>query len=292
MKVLVFGAGGMLGHKLVQVFSRDLETFGTIRGRVLDFADLPVFDRTKLIGGVDATDREIVEEVLCGIRPDVVVNAVGLVKQHAAGSDEHQCREINELLPRRLASAADAVGARFIGISTDCVFSGREGNYNESSVPDAEDIYGKSKLSGEVTNGTALTVRTSIIGRELSGAQGLLEWFLSNRGARVKGYSNAIFSGFPTVVLAEILKKVIIEDSELRGLYHISSDPISKLELLRTVNDAFGANVSIEPTEEFRIDRSLDSSRFRGATGFKPVSWDDMVSRMAEDAKDYDEWRR
>lgn len=292
MKVLIFGASGMLGHKLAQVFSKDLEVCGTVRGSILDYEGLPCFRGVTLIGGIDAQEPGVVEEVIAGLKPEVVLNAIGLVKQHELGADPDQCRSINELLPKRLARASEAVGARFIGISTDCVFSGGAGNYSEESEPDALDAYGKSKFLGEVAEGRALTIRTSIIGRELSGSQGLLEWFLSHRGGRVKGYSNAVFSGFPTVVLAEILKKVIIVNSELRGLYHISSAPISKLDLLRKVNEAFDAEVLIESDEALTIDRSLNSSRFREATGFTPSSWDEMILRMADDAKDYDEWRR
>ena len=172
------------------------------------------------------------------------------------------------------------------------MFDGKRGNYNENDTPNALDLYGQSKHFGEVTSRNCLTLRTSIIGRELSGSHSLVEWFLSNRGKTVKGFVNAIYSGFPTVVFADIISSLIAEYVDLTGLYHVSSEPIDKFTLLTLINEAFGAGITLERDEEFRIDRSLNSARFRKATGFQPQSWEQMIERMAEDARDYDGLRQ
>jgi dTDP-4-dehydrorhamnose reductase len=171
------------------------------------------------------------------------------------------------------------------------VFSGSKGNYSENDIPDATDLYGRSKQFGEVTGTNCLTIRTSIIGRELGTAHSLIDWFLSQTNS-VNGYSNAIFSGFPTIVLADLLGNIIEEQPDLTGLYHLSSDPISKFALLELVKNRLGLTVKIVDAPEFRIDRSLDSSAFRSLTGFSPLRWAEMVDRMFDDPTPYDRWRK
>lgn len=292
MRILVLGANGMLGHKVAQVFSSTFDVYGSVRGTVLSYADLPPFEKVKLVGGLDLSDFNALRELIVAIRPNVVVNAIGVIKQKHETLDSSRMALINSSLPRAVADISAMVGARFLGISTDCVFRGTIGRYTETSTPDADDEYGITKLAGEIVDGNALTIRTSIVGRELTGSHGLLEWFLSHRGGRVKGFRKAIFSGFPTFVLAELLRRVIIDFPDLKGLYHVSSDPISKFDLLGMVNTSFGCGTSIEADDDLRIDRSLDSSRFRKATGFEPEPWAEMVDQMAIDAKSYDEWRK
>lgn len=199
---------------------------------------------------------------------------------------------LNAIFPHRLAEIAGITGARLINISTDCVFDGKKGNYNEEDLPDATDVYGKSKNLGEVTGNNCLTLRTSIIGRELQTNHSLVEWFLSNRGKKVKGFVNAVYSGFPTIVLADIIAALIENHKNLSGLYHVSSEPINKYELLRLINEAYQAGVEIEPFDDFRIDRSLDSTKFRKETGIFPADWPEMIKRMADDKTPYDEWRK
>ena len=178
-----------------------------------------------------------------------------------------------------------------ITISTDCVFDGKKGNYKESDIPNAVDLYGRSKNLGEVTEGNALTIRTSIIGRELQTRYGLVEWFLSNQGRKVNGFSNAVFSGFPTEVFGDILGQIITKYKNLQGLYHISSDPINKFDLLKFVKEAFEANIEIVEFSDFEIDRSLDSTKFKNETGFKPKSWEEMIKIMSEDKTRYELWK-
>jgi dTDP-4-dehydrorhamnose reductase len=283
MRVLVLGGTGMLGHKLWEVLSKKFATGFTVRATPKAAVEAGVLDPTWLVENVDGVNFDSVMHAIALVHPDVVVNAIGVVKQNSTVNDAVTTITVNSLLPHQLASVCHIHGARLIHISTDCVFSGRKGRYVEEDLADAGDLYGRSKLVGEVTAGDCLTLRTSIIGPELSTCRGLLEWFLNNRGKTVPGYTQAIFSGFPTVIFANILADIIANHPTLRGLYHVSADPISKYDLLCLLRDAYEMSVQIEPSSDVRIDRSLDSSRFRSATGFVPSSWREMVACMAAD---------
>lgn len=281
----------MLGHKVWQRLSPRFDTLVTLRSPV---AIPGLFDPERTIHGVDVTDFARLDALIADVRPDVVVNCVGIIKQLSQAHEAIPSITINSLLPHRLAAACAKAGARLIHISTDCVFSGRRGMYREDDVSDAEDLYGRSKFLGEVGGG-ALTLRTSIIGRELRGTSGLVEWFLANRGGAVDGYEQAIFSGLTTLALADLIGDLIDNFNgrhpALAGLYQVSTEPVDKLSLLRLLNEAYGANVMIRPSSAVRIDRSLDSSRFREATGWSPPPWPALVEAMAADATPYDEWR-
>ena len=292
MKILVLGGSGMLGHKLVQVWKDKFDVWTALRKKFEDYKNLNIFEKDKLFENITAENYEDVEKIICDLRPDVIVNAIGVIKQLPTANDIIKTLTINSIFPHRLSETAGKVNARLICISTDCVFSGEKGNYNEEDVPDAYDLYGKSKNLGEVTSGNCLTIRTSIIGREISTSHSLVEWFLSNSGEKVKGYKEAVFSGFPTIVLADILGDLIINQKNLNGLYHVSSEPINKLKLLELIKKEYQAQIEIEPSGDVKIDRSLDSTKFRKATGFKPSSWEEMIKIMAKDPTPYDEWRK
>ncbi len=195
--------------------------------------------------------------------------------------------ELNAVFPHRLAELAEQCGARLINISTDCVFDGVNGNYTENDLPNAQDLYGKSKSLGEVTGEKCLTLRTSIIGRELKTQHSLVEWFLSNEGKSVKGFTNAIYSGFPTVVLADIIERLISEFPQMHGLYQVSSEPINKFDLLQLIREAYRADIKIEPDADFKIDRSLNGTKFKEATGMIFPDWQTMIRRMADDNAPY-----
>lgn len=290
MRVLILGGNGMLGHKLVQVLGRDFEVFTTIRRQFAAVERFGIFEPERTFPSLDVTSEKDLFAAIEKTRPDVVINCVGIIKQ--IDSTPERMVQINTILPRRLAHLSTEFLFRFISISTDCVFSGAKGNYAETDPADADDPYGRSKLAGEVTSPNCLTLRTSIIGRELGTAHSLVEWFLSQRGSKVGGYVNAIYSGFPTIVFAEILANIIRDHPGLSGLYHISSDPISKFDLLHLVNKRYDANVEIEPDPSLVIDRSLDSAKFRTATGFAPESWHSMIERMAADPTPYEVFRK
>jgi dTDP-4-dehydrorhamnose reductase len=245
-----------------------------------------------IISSVSIEDHAVVRESIEIVRPDVVINAVGIIKQLPDSKNVITTLTVNSIFPHRLAELSAEFGFRLITLSTDCVFSGSQGNYSEDDTPDATDLYGKSKNLGEVTAENCLTLRTSIIGHELGTSHSLVDWFLSNRGGKVNGYANAIYSGFPTVVFAGIIDNLIRHQRELFGLYHVSSDPIGKYDLLRLIDERYGSHIEIERFEDFRIDRSLDSTRFRNETGFSPLSWPEMIDLMAADAQIYDKWKQ
>lgn len=236
----------------------------------------------EMVSGVDVLNPDQLVEAFGRTRPDVVINAVGLIKQREEGKALRNNLELNAMLPARLADLTKATGARLILVSTDCVFTGDRGMYRESDTPDARDLYGLSKLLGEIGDREhVLTIRTSIIGRETGSARGLIEWFMQ-AGDTVNGFRHAIFSGFPTVVLAEIIRDVILPRPELHGLYHVSAEPISKLDLLELTADIYGLKKTITPIDEPRIDRSLNSDRFRQETGYVPPAWPALIRRMQE----------
>ncbi len=282
MKVLVLGAGGMLGHTVLRLFSqtRDYEVFGSVRSES-SLRLLPSDLSGRILAGFDVENHDNLIKLFSKVRPDVVINCVGLVKQLAAADDPLSALPINSILPHRLAYLCQASGARLIHISTDCVFSGKKGGYTELDVSDAADLYGRSKSIGEVNTTNALTIRTSIIGHELVGAHGLLSWFLAQK-QQVRGFRRAIFSGLPTIELAHVIRDFVLTRPELSGLYHVSAAPINKYELLKLISKVYGKNTSIVPDDDLIIDRSLDSSRFQVETGYRPAPWPELIARMFE----------
>jgi dTDP-4-dehydrorhamnose reductase len=282
MKILIPGGDGMLGHRLLLELRARHEVRVTLRGALADHARHGLFDASNAYAGVDVRDFGRVTEAVEDFRPDAIINAVGIVKQRAEAEESIPSIEINALLPHRLAALCRGRGIRLVHMSTDCVFSGRAGNYTEDDFPDADDLYGRSKLLGEVTEAPCITLRTSIIGRELSRKAGLLEWFLAQRGS-VKGFRNAIFSGFTTHEVARIIERVLAGYPEARGLYHVSSAPVSKYELLVLIRDRLGLATKIVPDDALRCDRSLDATRFRQAFDYAPPSWEAMVEELAQE---------
>lgn len=291
-RVLVLGAAGMLGHKLYQVLGKAFDVTGTIRGDYKDINRYGLFQPSQIVPHLDAMKVDGLEETIAQTKPDVVINCIGVIKPLVEKVGIPATTWQNARLPHELYRICRAKGARLIHISTDCVFSGSKGNYSEDDSSDADDIYGKTKYQGEVKDAGALTIRTSIIGRELAGANGLLEWFLANRGGRVKGYTNAIFSGFPTLHLAGIIADIISKHQDLNGLFHVASEPISKYSLLTLINDAFRLNITIDKYPDVRVDRSLNGMLFRQKTGFKPLPWEKMIEEIARDKTPYEKWRQ
>ncbi len=283
MKVLIIGGGGMLGHKLVQIFDKKVDVWATIRNGFEDYKAYKIFNQEKIIENVNVEQIKSIEKVIEKIRPEVVINAVGVIKQIPTAKDVIGTLSINSIFPHQLLELSRKFDFRLICISTDCVFSGKTGNYTETDLPDAHDLYGRSKQLGEIIAENCLTLRTSIVGRELKTAHSLVEWFFTQQGKSVRGFKNAVFSGFPTIILAEILLDIIENYPKLKGLYHVSSEPINKFDLLHLIKSAYQIEIEIELFEDFVIDRSLDSTKFREAIDFKPLDWHQMIERMAED---------
>lgn len=267
--------GGALFNSLPKA-SQEFQVYGTFRSG----ANVPLGDHnSKLIGLEDVFDENKLRDILVEYEIDIVINAIGLIKQ-IVGTSKLSFIKVNAMLPHYLMELCDEVGARFIEISTDCVFSGKKGNYTENDIADAKDIYGVTKLLGEVTdNPNAITIRTSIIGHESGRAASLIDWFLSTSG-EVKGFSKAIFSGFPTAYLASIIGQYVIPNRELNGLYHVSAEPIDKFTLLMLVANVYEHNVQLTPDTKLVIDRSLNSNKFRKATGFTPPAWPELIKIM------------
>jgi len=284
MKILILGASGMLGSTMFRWLSSDpsYEVWGSLRSD-RSLRHLPEILHQRLVTNVEALDADALTSLFNEIRPDAVVNCVGVIKQVAVANDPLVVLPINAMLPHRLARICALAGARLIQISTDCVFSGRKGQYREEDVSDAEDLYGKSKYIGELHDlPHAVTLRTSIIGHELESATSLVDWFLAQNG-RVLGYSKAVFSGLPTVELARVLKEFVLPRPDLHGLYHVAAEPIAKLDLLRLIAAQYGKSIDIEPDDAVVIDRSLNGERFRRATGYVAPPWHDLVRYMYED---------
>ena len=292
MRVLVLGGLGMLGHKLCQVLSPEMDVWASVRRDANVLCSTGIIDDDHILDGVDARKLETVQTAMDTVEPDVVVNCIGIVKQLPEAQDPALSIEINTLFPHRLAEFCSERETYLIHFSTDCVFSGRRGMYAEDDPPDAQDLYGRSKALGEVARPGCITLRTSIIGRELRGQHGLLEWFVAQRGRSVRGYTRAIFSGLTTQALSEIIARLILREQRLEGLYQVASSPISKYDLLNLVKSAYSLSVEIEAFPDISVDRSLDGTRFHAETGLATEGWDSMVRRLANDPFDYDDWRR
>ncbi len=286
MRILLLGGTGMLGHRLWINLQGEHEVWVTVRGEENPFPDDRRFPADQVLRRVDGLAADDVIGALGAVHPEVVVNCIGLIKQMEHAGDPLPALSMNALLPHRVSAICRAVGARFVHISTDCVFSGRKGGYVESDPSDAEDVYGRTKFLGEVQGPHAITLRTSIIGQEIKNRLGLIEWFLAQTSS-IMGYRKAMYSGFTTDELSRIILERVIPDPELHGLYHVSSEPISKFDLLQLAKQAYGKEIEILPEDRFVCDRTLDSTRFRRATGYVPPSWAEMIREMALDAAFY-----
>jgi dTDP-4-dehydrorhamnose reductase len=278
---MVLGASGMLGHAVVRVFAERMAPSAIvavarstdIRGRFPEIADI------RMLTGVDVENPDALLSALERSRPTTVINCVGVIKQRDEADDPLVVLPINSVFPHRLWRMCRMAGAKLVHISTDCVFDGARGRYSEGDVPNAADLYGISKHLGEVMGPGAVTLRTSIIGHELRGSHGLIEWFLAQRGT-VRGFTKAVFSGLPTMELARVIRDHVVSRPGLEGLYHVAAAPISKFELLSMVADVYGKDIGIIPDDGYRIDRSLDGAKFNQATGYSAPGWRDLVETM------------
>jgi dTDP-4-dehydrorhamnose reductase len=296
MRILILGGTGMLGHKLTQVMAREWETYVSVRGAATEWWSHPAFSgiaRDHVLPGVDAYRFESVCRALEISRPDVVMNCIGIVKQKTEGVETSAVIRINALFPHELADWCERNGVRLVHFSTDCVFSGKTGGYSESATPDPVDLYGLTKLLGEINRRGCVTLRTSIIGWELTGVTGLLEWFRSQRGRRIRGYTRAVYTGVCTRVLADVLREVVASWTEMHGVYHLASAPISKHDLLIRLRDTLNwQDIGIAPDDSFTCDRSLAAKRFEMETGWRCPSWEHMVHVLADEEPVYAQWRR
>lgn len=285
-RIAVIGANGMLGHVATRQLAGAHEVVAVLRRAPEPGSPLAAaLAGATVAAGIDVRTPGAVAAVLDRHRPDVVLNCVGLIKQRPEAAATALAIELNALFPHRLAAACEAAGARLVQVSTDCVFSGRRGHYRESDQPDPVDSYGLSKWLGEVTAPPHLTIRTSIIGPQLEGHEGLVAWFLSQAGREVRGYRRAVFSGLTTRALAELLGRVTAEHPALHGLYHVAAQPIAKFDLLSRLAGRIGWKAPIVPVDQPAIDRSLDGTLFHATTGIAVPSWDAMLDALADDLR-------
>jgi dTDP-4-dehydrorhamnose reductase len=289
MRVLVLGASGMLGHKLLQRLRGKFEVAGTVRSAEPDRMVREALPRLKFYAGVDAAGPGEIARAIDDWRPAAVVNCIGIVKQAPEAHEPIPSISVNSLLPHQLHRLTAERGIRLIHFSTDCVFSGRHGPYGEDDIPDPRDLYGRSKLLGEVAGRGALTLRTSIVGRELRQHRGLIEWCLRQRGRRIKGFAGALYSGLTTSAMADLVGDIIGAHPGLDGLWQVSAAPISKFDLLQIVNRVYDLGIEIDRDEDFVCDRRLDSTRLRELTGWQPQPWPDMIDAMRGEEGDHAE---
>lgn len=295
-KIVIMGTDGMLGHKVFQRLNSRFDTYTTFRGLEGLWSYHPLFagiDGSRIIMDVDALDADRVEQALRQINPDAVVNCIGIVKQRDEAKAAIPSIRVNALFPHLLAEMCGNIGARLIHLSTDCVFSGRKGNYSESDIPDPKDLYGRTKLLGEIDRQGCLTLRTSIIGWELKNQASLLEWFALQRGRHIKGFRHAIYTGLSTSVLSDLIGWLLETRPDLSGIYQVAGSPITKYDLLLRMRDALHWNdITIESDDDFRCDRSLIGTHFTEITGWQPPQWEAMIDGLASEWPTYEQWRR
>jgi dTDP-4-dehydrorhamnose reductase len=281
-RALILGVTGMLGHALMRELSGapELDVYGSVRSTKDLTEFFPAEVAARITSGVDVTAMDRLRRLLQDIRPDVVVNAVGLIKQAPEIRDAVRAIAVNALFPHLLAEECAQRDVRLIHVSTDCVFSGTRGNYVEADIPDPPDLYGRSKLLGETTR-PSLTLRTSIIGHELTSSLSLVDWFLSQTGT-IRGYTRAIYTGVTTPEFARLLRTIVLPRTHLAGLYHVAAEPISKYELLRLIAQIYGWSGEIAPDDSFICDRSMSAEALFSLTGYRPPPWHEMVSQMHE----------
>lgn len=284
LKILVIGGDGMLGHRLFESWKGHHDVIPTLRRERGAYAGLPRDLAAAARYGLDLTALEPLTDLLAELRPDLVVNAAGIVKQRAEAHDALPSLAINSIYPHRLAQLCRLGGARLVHLSTDCVFSGRKGNYTEQDLPDPPDLYGRSKLLGEVEAPGCLTLRTSMIGLELGRKSSLVEWFLAQKGP-VRGFTRAIFTGFITAELARAIEHLVTQPEPVEGRWHLAMAPISKFDLLMGLKARLGLALDIERDDAFSCDRSLDASALFARTTYRPPSWEASLDELAAEIR-------
>ncbi len=286
MRILVLGGNGMLGHQFFRIWRKNHDVKVTLRRDLDSYREYGLFNDTNSFTNIDIRSVDLLERVIGQFDPGAVVNAVGVTKQLIDSSNPVPSIEINSLFPHNLAKICERLGVRMIHLSSDCVFSGKKGFYSEGDISDAEDLYGRSKYFGEVNSPHVVTIRKSTLGLELSGAHGLIEWFLAQKGP-VKGFRNAIYSGLISSELAHVIERILLKHMDLSGVWNLASEPISKFDLLLKLQQRLGRkDIEITPDDNFVCDRSLDGSRFEKETGYKSPAWGQMLDVLASQVEE------
>lgn len=283
MRLVILGGSGMLGHTLWERLSQRFpDTYTTIRKGIRDYGNDRLFGSDRVIDHINVMDFRMLEGALRVIKPDVILNCIGITKRREEPQNPIPSIILNAMLPHKLAKMSADLKAKLIHFSTDCVFDGRTGRYSDDAPTNATDLYGRTKALGEVTGNSVLTLRSSFIGKELREGTELLEWFLSQKNA-VRGFKNAIYTGLTTLELCRVIERLLLDYPDASGLYNVSSEPINKFDLLRLIGEKMHHCVDIIPDESFHCDRSLDSARFRRDFGYTPPTWTKMVEELSQE---------
>ena len=250
-KILIFGAYGMAGH-MVSQYLKTKDDY-----QITDICHNRRLDNNSIL--MDIRDIELVKELIIKQSPLIIINCIGILP-NKADQKPKDAIFINSYFPRFLEDFADYRDIKIIHLSTDCVFSGRNGQYREDSLRDGQGVYARTKSLGEIKNNRDLTIRTSIIGPELKDdGLGLFDWFMK-QDSQIGGYNRVIWTGVTTLQLAQSIAQLIKDD--VTGLYHlVPEDSITKYELLNIINKVFNKGINIKKKADPVSDKSLINTR-------------------------------
>ena len=284
MKILILGSNGLVGNTISRYFfeKENYQTIAILR----DYSKLKLFHKKfhqKFLVIENILDYEKTKKIIKSVKPDILINCLGITNKEITNNPKQieKFIIINSLFPHWLQRLCSNIDARLIHFSTDCIFSGKKGFYSEKDIPDPPDIYGRSKLLGELNYENTLTIRKSVIGHELASKNGLLEWFLAQNNC-VQGYKNVIFSGITVLELARLIDTYIIPRSDLKGILNISGQSISKFDLLKILANVYNKSIEIIPNESMNINRTLNGSQFNKLTGYRISPWSSLIKSMYE----------
>ena len=283
MRILILGIDGMIGHKIAQSLSHDFTVIGTTRKKIIP-KNIGIKKGEFILHDFLTDDTS---DLLTSINPDVIINCVGITIRRGIAEKKNNSEIINSELPHIIDKWAVKYNKKLIHFSTDCIFSGNKGNYLDNSTSDANDLYGLSKSKGEVDNNKSLTIRCSIIGREIFNHTELFEWLFTMKDKKIEGYKNAIYSGVTSTWMGNTIKHIIMNQIELNGIYNISSIPVSKYDLLIKLSAAFDLNIDISENLNIKSNKVLISKKFTEITGIKPPNWDDLIVEFKADSEKY-----
>ena len=271
----------MVGHKLTQVLSNNHKVFGTSRKNCNSLKIF--FPNASKFFQIDFLSDNFISDI-DSIKPDVIINCIGITTRRINIQNQNLIEFINSKLPKVLSKYCDNNDIKFIHFSTDCVFSGKRGNYNEQDLPDALDIYGLSKSKAEKLNPNSLIIRSSMIGREIYNKTEFLEWIISSKNTEIFGYNQSFYSGVSTIWMSNTIDMILKNFNSLRGLYNVSSVPITKFELANLINSKFNLNITIKESNQIKSNKVLISSKFVNETGILKPSWEDLIDELYEDS--------
>jgi dTDP-4-dehydrorhamnose reductase len=289
MRILILGGNGMIGHKMYQMISKvHMDTWVTLRNDITTYIYSNIYNNEKVIGNIDLSDFKKLLHTLNEIKPDIILNACGITIRRGVEEVKSNTILINSVLPHILNEWVSLNNKRLIHFSTDCVFSGKKGDYLDTDIKDAYDLYGSTKSLGEIVDSKfAITLRGSMIGRELENKTELFEWFLQQSNNKIKGFSEVIYAGITTVKMAEIVLRLINFYPNLSGIYNISSKPISKYDLLKMCNEHFEINSIIEMDNSYKSNKNLISDKFFIEIGIEKPNWIDLIRQLKDDSLIY-----